>query len=68
MAKADALQDERDFLVVQLSVVEEERAAAAQDAAVASAEAQHVIKVNQMLEVRAHRLCAAQKGFRMCSF
>ncbi len=54
-AKAEALQDERDFLVVQLSIAEEERAAAAQNAAVAAAEVQHLQKLNQALEVRTCR-------------
>lgn len=51
MARTQALQDERDFLVVQLSIAEEERAAAAQNAAVTSAEVQQLCKLNNMHEV-----------------
>lgn len=47
------LQEQRDMLVVQLSLAEEEKAAAVQAAAIASAQAQVVEKLCSTLEVRA---------------
>lgn len=53
MAKAQCLQEQRDMLLVQLSLAEEEKTAAAQAAALADAEAQMHDKMCRMLEVRA---------------
>lgn len=51
MTKAEMLQEQRDMLVIQLSLAEEEQAAATQAAAIASAEAQMQDKLREMLEV-----------------
>lgn len=56
MAKAQDLQEQRDMLLVQLSLAEEEKAAAAHAAAIADAEAQWHVKMCQMLEVRPFRI------------
>ncbi|KAK9915676.1 hypothetical protein WJX75_002565 [Coccomyxa subellipsoidea] len=50
MTKAEMLQEQRDMLVIQLSLAEEEQAAATQAAAIASAEAQMQDKLREMLE------------------
>ncbi|BDA44048.1 hypothetical protein COCOBI_05-2320 [Coccomyxa sp. Obi] len=50
MAKAQSLQEQRDMLLVQLSLAEEEKAATAHAAALADAEAQWHDKMSRMLE------------------
>ena len=49
--KVQMLQEQRDILVVQLTLAEEEKSAVAQAAAMATAEAQMHDKLREMLEV-----------------
>ena len=54
VTKAQMLQEQRDMLVLQLSLAEEEKVEATQAAAIASAEAQMQNKLYAMLEVCSH--------------
>jgi len=59
------LQEQRDMLVVQLSLAEEEKAAAVHAAAIASAEAKMVEKLCSTLEVRA---CSTAVSLKLLLF